>query len=72
MDHVVRHVVEEQKGVLGDVTTQHLHVEEGIVLPQLLSQNHVHMVAVLVRLLNICKTIYTLMELIPYLFVPLK
>ena len=50
VDHVVRHVVVEHKGVLEVVTILHLVVEERIVLAQVLSQDHVQVIAVLVRL----------------------
>ena len=50
VDHVVRHVVEEHNIVLEVVPILHLVVEERIVLAQVLSQDHVQVIAVLVRL----------------------
>ena len=50
VDHVVRHVVVEQKAVLEVVTILHLVVEERIVLAQEMSQDHVQIIAVLVIL----------------------
>ena len=50
VDHVVRHVVEEHRVVLEVVTILHLVVEERVVLAQVLSQDHVQVIAVLVRL----------------------
>ena len=50
VDHVVRHVVEEYNVVLEVVSILHLVVEERIVLVQVFSQDHVQVIAVLVRL----------------------
>ena len=50
VDHVVRHVVVEHNVVLEAVPILNLVVEEKIVLAQQLSQDHVQVIAVLVRL----------------------
>ena len=50
VDHVVRHVVVEHETVLELVPILHLTVEERIVLVQQLSQDHVQIFVVLVRL----------------------
>ena len=50
VDHVVRHVVVEHNVVLEVVPILNLVVEEKIVLAQQLSQDHVQVIAVLVRL----------------------
>ena len=50
VDHVVRHVVVEHNIVLEVVPILNLVVEEKIVLAQQLSQDHVQVIAVLVRL----------------------
>ena len=52
MDHVVRHVVEEHKGRLEDVTILHLPVVEIVVMVQVTRRLHVTPIAVLVRLCN--------------------
>ena len=50
MDHVVRHVVGEHKVVLELVPILHLPVAEGSVQVQVMSQDHVQIIAVVVRL----------------------
>ena len=50
VDHVVRHVVEEYNVVLEVVPILHLVVEERVVLAQVLTQDHVQVIVVLVRL----------------------
>ena len=50
VDHVVRHVVVEHNVVREIVPILNLVVEEEIVLAQELSQDHVQVIAVLVRL----------------------
>ena len=50
VDRVVRHVVVEHNVVLEVVLILNLVVEEEIVLAQELSQDHVQVIAVLVRL----------------------
>ena len=49
VDRVARHVVVEHEGVLEVVVILHLVVEERIVLAQEMSQDHVQVIAVLVR-----------------------
>ena len=52
MDHVVKHVVEEHRQGLEDVTVLHLTVEEVVVMVQVTSRLYVTPIAVLVRLCN--------------------
>ena len=50
VDHVVRHVVVEHNVVLEVVIVLNVFVKEEIVLAQELKQDHVQVIAVLVRL----------------------
>ena len=59
VDHVVRHVVEEHKGVLEVVVVLKLNVEEMIVLAQVLFRIHATHSAVLVSLhIAVCLSVF--------------